>query len=127
MDVDLDRATGLLDESDIAHWELYSDLLYMKGKKNVLKDFASRCVKQKGWCRETCYVLGNLYSLLQRHDSALSWFRRAIAIDPDYEAALILFGNEHLEMKTPNEAIQAYAAAASSHKVTPISSAYTFD
>lgn len=58
-------------------------------------------------------MIGNLFSLLQHHEQAITWFRRALTIDPNYEAAFVVSGNEYLELKFPNEAIASYSAAIS--------------
>lgn len=87
--------------------------MFVHAKKDELKIFANKCSIQQGWTKEACYVNGNLYSILQKHDIALAWFKRALIIDPRYDSALVLLGNEYLELKSPNEAILAYAKAAS--------------
>lgn len=92
---------------------LYSDLLYVHGKKEELKIFAKKCTDVLGWCSDTCYVLGNLYSLLRNHSLAQNWFYRATAINPQLENALLLRGNELIELKQPAQAIACYTSVLS--------------
>ena len=91
--------------------DLYSDFLYVNSKKDELKSFAKNISVEKEWTKEACYVIGNLYSITRQHEKALVWLRRALIIDPAYENALIVSGNEYIELKSPNDAIAAYSAA----------------
>ena len=91
----------------------YSDYLYLNSKADDLKNFAKYVVKTRGWTKECCYVVGNMYSLLQQHESSILWLKRALMIDTTYESALIILGNEYIDLKAPNEAIAAYSAAIS--------------
>lgn len=93
--------------------DIYSDFLYVNSKKDELANFAKYIAEIKGWTKESCYVIGNLYSILQQHEKALVWLRRALIIDPNYEAALIVSGNEYIELKSPGEAISAFLSASS--------------
>lgn len=98
--------------------DLYSDFLYVNSRKNELKNFAKEVSVERGWTREACYVIGNLYSINKQHEKALIWFRRALIIDPNYENALIVSGNEYVEIKSPKDAIAAYCAAISKFKLS---------
>jgi anaphase-promoting complex subunit 8 len=93
--------------------DIYSDFLFVTSQKEKLKIFADEISNTKSWTKESCYVIGNLYSLMQQHHKALTWFKRALMIDPEYEAALIISGNEYLELKSPSDAIFSYTAATS--------------
>lgn len=91
--------------------DIYSDYLYVNCKKEELKQFSKDVAEIKGWTKQSCHVIGNLFSMMQQHEKALLWFRRALIIDPEYEAALIASGNEYIELKSPTDAITAYTAA----------------
>lgn len=93
--------------------DIYSDFLYLNSKVDDLKNFAKYMTKTRGWTKECCYVVGNMYSLLNQHDSSILWLKRALIIDPKYESALIVLGNEYINIKSPNDAINAYSAAIS--------------
>jgi tetratricopeptide (TPR) repeat protein len=94
------------------HLDVYADWFYLRGQKNDLKDLSLRCAVKCPYRKEACYVHGSMYSLLRQHDHAVVWFKRALAIDPQYTATLILLGNEYLELKKPKEAAASYLTAA---------------
>lgn len=93
--------------------DIYSDFLYLHSKVDDLKIFSKYMVASRAWTKECCYVVGNLYSLLRQHEIAIIWLKRALIIDPTYEPAFIVLGNEYIELKAPNDAIAAYSAAIS--------------
>lgn len=57
---------------------------------------------------QTCCVVANYYSLRGEHEKAITYFRRALALDPDCVAAWTLMGHEFVEMKNPSAAVEAY-------------------
>lgn len=91
--------------------DVYSDSLYMNAKTNDLINFAKEVVAKRSWTKESCYVIGNLYSSLRQHENSIKWLKRALIIDPYYEVALIVAGNEYIELKCPKDAIDAYSTA----------------
>lgn len=93
--------------------DIYSDFLYLNSKADDLKNFAKYLVEIRGWTRECCYVIGNMYSLLRQHEKSILWLKRALIIDSRYESALIVLGNEYIDIKAPNDAIAAYSTALS--------------
>lgn len=93
--------------------DIYSDSLYLHSKIEDLKIFSKYMVASRPWTKECCYVVGNLYSLLRQHENAIVWLKRALIIDSTYEPALIVLGNEYIELKSPKDAIAAYSAAIS--------------
>lgn len=54
---------------------------------------------------------GNYYSLRGEHQKAVTYFQRAIALDPQYLPAYILMGHEFIELQNANAAIQCYRYA----------------
>lgn len=93
--------------------DIYSDFLYLNSKVDELKIFAKYMTETRGWTKECCYVVGNMHSLLNQHESSIIWLKRALIIDPKYESALIVLGNEYINLKCPHEAISTYSAAIS--------------
>jgi len=93
--------------------DIYSDFLYLNSKVDELKNFAKYIAATRGWTKECCYVVGNMYSLLHQHELSILWLKRALIIDPNYESALIVLGNEYINLKAPTDAISAYSAAIS--------------
>lgn len=92
-------------------WDILSDCLYMEERKNDLKMLALYCISTSPYRGQTCYVLGNLFSLLRKHELAITWFNRCLIIDPNCISALILLGNEYLESRKLRQAIDAYVTA----------------
>lgn len=93
--------------------DVYSDFLYTNSRTSDLISFAKEVTTKRSWTRESCYVIGNLYSSLNQHENSIKWLKRALTIDPNYESALIVLGNEYIELKSPKDAINAYALASS--------------
>lgn len=93
--------------------DIYSDFLYMNSKTSDLINFAKEVAAKRCWTKEACYVIGNMFSSLNQHENSIKWLKRALIIDPNYEAALIVSGNEYIELKSPKDAITAYSAASS--------------
>ncbi len=119
-------AGELADDCAIEYPAIYSDLLYVQGKKECLKQFAKRCIDVFGWCSDTCYVLGNTYSLIRNHTSAQVWFSRASTISPNFENALLLEGNEFIELKQPSHAIKCFDQVLSTQHYVGIVSHHIF-
>ena len=60
---------------------------------------------------ETCCVIGNYYSLRSQHEKAVTYFQRALKLNPNYLSAWTLIGHEFIELKNTNAAIQCYRHA----------------
>jgi len=54
---------------------------------------------------------GNYYSLKNRHDKAVVYFRRALRLNRRYLSAWTLMGHEYVELKNTAAAIEAYRKA----------------
>ena len=54
---------------------------------------------------------GNLYSFRGEREKAITYFQRALRLDPNFLAAWTLLGHEYLELKSWNAAIEAYRRA----------------
>lgn len=57
---------------------------------------------------ETCYVVGNYYSLKSEHEKAVIYFRRALTLDRNFLPAWTLMGHEYMEIKNTHAAIESY-------------------
>lgn len=55
--------------------------------------------------------LGNYYSIRSDHQMSISYFQRALKLNPNYLAAWTLMGHEFMELKNTNAAIQSYRKA----------------
>ena len=56
-------------------------------------------------------MIGNYYSLRSQHEKAVTYFQRALKLNPDYLSAWTLMGHEFIELKNTNAAIQSYRHA----------------
>jgi anaphase-promoting complex subunit 8 len=99
------------DEYNLDGVDTYSNILYVKEDKVRLSVLAQRCVKVDKYCVETCCVVGNYYSLRGQHEQAVSYFQRALKLNPSYLSAWTLMGHEYVEMKNTAAAVEAYRRA----------------
>lgn len=91
--------------------DTYSNLLYVQHQRVELAYLAQRAVKIDKYRVETCCILGNYYSLHGEHQKAMRYFHRALKLNPLYLAAWTLLGQEYMELKNSNDAIQSYSKA----------------
>jgi anaphase-promoting complex subunit 8 len=56
---------------------------------------------------------GNYYSLQNDHHKAVTYFQRALKLNPSYLQAWTLMGHEFMELKNSSAAIQSYTHAIS--------------
>ena len=63
-------------------------------------------------CFTKCkYFAGNYYSLHDQHEKAVTYFQRALKLNPQYTSAWTLMGHEFMERKNTSAAIEAYRKA----------------
>ena len=91
--------------------DTYSNILYIKENQGELANLALRCFNTNKYTAETCCVIGNYYSLLGEHLKAILYFKKALKLDRNCQAAWTLMGHECLEMKNVVGAIDAYRNA----------------
>ena len=115
--IDYDEAESLFetlfkeDPFNCDHVDIYSNVLYVKNKPVELSHLAKNVYELDRYRPETCNVLGNYYSLRGEREKAISYFKRAVRLDPHYLSAWTLLGHEYLELKNWNAAIAAYRSA----------------
>eukprot|EP00095_Tigriopus_kingsejongensis_P008399 snap_masked-scaffold9_size846264-processed-gene-4.16 protein:Tk08399 transcript:snap_masked-scaffold9_size846264-processed-gene-4.16-mRNA-1 annotation:"cell division cycle protein 23-like protein" len=88
--------------------DTYSNLLYVKEQRVELAHLAHRVSQIDKYRPETCCIIGNFYSLRSQHDKAVTYFQRALKLNPNYLSAWTLMGHEFIELKNTNAAIQCY-------------------
>lgn len=97
------------------HWieslDVYSNVLYVKEEKAQLSQLAHRLYEIEKYRPETCVVVGNYYSLQNKHDRAILYYYRALKLDPSFLSAWTLIGHEYIELKNTDSAIEAYRRA----------------
>lgn len=57
------------------------NLSYVQEKRAELSRLAHAVVQVEKFCPEACCVVGNYYSLKGRHESAVTYFQRAIKLN----------------------------------------------
>lgn len=88
--------------------DTYSNLLYVKEHRVDLAHLAHRVAQIDKYRPETCCIIGNYYSLRSQHDKAVTYFQRALKLNPNYLSAWTLMGHEFIELKNITAAIQCY-------------------
>ncbi|CAM1508249.1 Fc.00g050970.m01.CDS01 [Cosmosporella sp. VM-42] len=89
----------------------YSNILYVLNLRPKLAFLAHLCSSVDKFRPESCVVIGNYYSLLSRHESAVQYFRRALTLDRSCLSAWTLMGHEYVELKNTHAAIESYRRA----------------
>lgn len=88
--------------------DIFSNLLFVKELKKEIAFLAHKVVEIDKYRPETCCVIGNYYSIRLDHQKAVTYFQRAVKLNPNYLSAWTLMGHEFMEMKNTNAAIQSY-------------------
>ncbi|WPH03836.1 Hypothetical protein R9X50_00671900 [Acrodontium crateriforme] len=96
--------------------EVYSNLLYVLPNRPKLASLASLASSTDKFRPETNCILGNYYSLISEHEKAVLHFRRALALDRNYQAAWTLMGHEYIELKNTQAAIESYRRAVDTNR-----------
>jgi anaphase-promoting complex subunit 3 len=91
--------------------ELLSTTLYLLKKEVELSNLSQRAVNFDQMSPETWCVVGNFFSLQKEHKSALTFFHRAIQLDPNFTYAHTLYGHEFVANEDFDQAIAAYRDA----------------
>ncbi|RLN98009.1 hypothetical protein BBJ28_00014073 [Nothophytophthora sp. Chile5] len=99
------------DPHRLENMDVYSNVLYVKEDKTELSRLAHRALKVEKYRPETCCIIGNYYSIKNKHDRAIVYFHRALRLDPNFLSAWTLIGHEYVEMKNTSAAIEAYRHA----------------
>eukprot|EP01080_Neovahlkampfia_damariscottae_P007512 gene7512-11836_t len=91
--------------------DVYSNILFVKDNTKELSILAHESVLIEKFKPETCCILGNYYSRRRNHMKSITYFKRAIQLDPKCLSAWTLMGHEYIEIKNTTEAINAYKSA----------------
>jgi anaphase-promoting complex subunit 8 len=101
-----------VDPYRVENMDTYSNLLYVRESHSSLSHLAHVCSKIDKYSPETCCITGNYYSLKGNHAVAVTYFQRALMVDPKYQSAWTLMGHEFLEMRNTASAIESYRRGA---------------
>lgn len=96
--------------------EIYSNLLYVLPNRPKLATLAAIASETDKFRPETNCILGNYYSLISEHEKAVLHFRRALALDRNFQAAWTLMGHEYIELKNTQAAIESYRRAVDTNR-----------
>ncbi|XP_068742918.1 cell division cycle protein 23 homolog [Montipora capricornis] len=108
---DLFQEVQKKDPYSLEHMDTYSNILYVKEMKPELSYLAHHTNSIDKYREETCCVIGNYYSLHDQHEKAVTYFQRALKLNPQYTSAWTLMGHEFMERKNTSAAIEAYRKA----------------
>lgn len=74
---------------------------YVKEAKTELSFLAHEAMSHGQYRAETCCVIGNYYSLKNRHEKAVVYFQRALKLNRAYLSAWTLMGHEYARPRIP--------------------------
>lgn len=94
----------------------YSDILFVDRQRPQLAYLAAVASATDKFRPETCCIIGNYYSLIENHEEAVMYFRRALTLDRSYVSAWILMGHAYLELHGVRAAIESYRRALDANK-----------
>ena len=91
--------------------EYYSTCLWHL-KDQISLNYLSNCVLEKSLnAPETWCVVGNSYSLMKEHETALKFFSRSIQIQPNFAYAHTLCGHEYVANEDFDNGKRCYQTA----------------
>ncbi|KAH9254774.1 hypothetical protein BASA81_007192 [Batrachochytrium salamandrivorans] len=99
------------DQCMIEGMGIYSNVLFLRGKKRELMSLAHRVDSTYKYRPESAVVLGNYHSLKSDRSKAIKSFERALKLDRNYADAWTLLGHEYVELNNAAPAIQIYRRA----------------
>lgn len=91
--------------------EVLSTTLWHLKKEVELSHLAQRAVDFDRLCPESWCVVGNCFSLQKEHETALTFFRRSIQLDPAFTYSHTLSGHEYVAVEDFEKAVGCYRDA----------------
>ncbi|KAL7529493.1 hypothetical protein ACHAXR_006563 [Thalassiosira sp. AJA248-18] len=91
--------------------DILSTTLWQLKKEVELSDLAQQVVDFDRMAPESWFVVGNCFSLQKEHETAITFFRRAIQLNPSYTYAHTLCGHEYTSNEDFEKAISCYRDA----------------
>ncbi|XXH02895.1 hypothetical protein Hte_009283 [Hypoxylon texense] len=116
-DIDYEAAKSLFDQMTVSHprsldfIDEQSNLFFLMGARDRSAFLAQYCTAVDEYRPETCLAVRNYYSLVGRHEDAVSYFRKALALDRNYGSAWILLGHEYDHLENTHAATSCYHRA----------------
>jgi len=91
--------------------DILSTTLWQLKKEVELSDLAQQAVAFDRMAPESWFVVGNCFSLQKEHETAITFFRRSIQLNPLYTYAHTLCGHEFTSNEDFEKAISCYRDA----------------
>jgi anaphase-promoting complex subunit 3 len=91
--------------------DILSTTLWQLKKEVELSDLAQHAVAFDRMAPESWFVVGNCFSLQKEHETAITFFRRSIQLNPSYTYAHTLCGHEFTSNEDFEKAISCYRDA----------------
>lgn len=91
--------------------EVLSTTLWHLKKEVELAHLAQHAVDFDRKCPECWCIVGNCFSLQKEHETALTFFRRSIQLDPSFTYPHTLSGHEYAAIEDFNKAVSCYRDA----------------
>lgn len=91
--------------------DILSTTLWQLRKEVELSDLAQKAVDFDRMAPEAWFVVGNCFSLQKEHETAITFFRRSIQLNPSYTYAHTLCGHEFTSNEDFDKAISCYRDA----------------
>ena len=85
--------------------------LHQSHSYSYTKDLAQQAVGFDRMAPEAWFVVGNCFSLQKEHDTAITFFRRSIQLNPSFTYAHTLCGHEFTSNEDYEKAILSYRDA----------------
>ncbi|GAB7362784.1 hypothetical protein MBLNU230_g3088t1 [Neophaeotheca triangularis] len=97
-----------LQPSDLTDMEIYSTVLWHLKAETPLAYLCHLLRDQDFLAPETWCSLGNAFSLSREHDQAISAFKRATQLNPNFAYAYTLMGHEHIANEDYDAALTCF-------------------
>jgi anaphase-promoting complex subunit 3 len=91
--------------------DLLSTVYWQLKKEVELAHLAQRAVDFDNHCPEAWCVVGNCFSLQKEHETALSYFKRSLQIDPNFTYTHTLSGYEYMANEDFDKAVACFRNA----------------
>jgi anaphase-promoting complex subunit 3 len=100
-----------IDPHRIKGLDILSTTLWQLKKEVELSNLAQQAVAFDKMAPESWFVVGNCFSLQKEHETAITFFRRAIQLNPSFTYAHTLCGHEFTSNEDFDKAISCYRDA----------------
>lgn len=97
------------DETSVEAMVVLARANYMKGYLDLSEDILNKAIERGGERnKQVHFLLGVIYEKTDRKEDAPAKYQAALALDPNYQSALMNLGVSHLENRRYSDAISVY-------------------